>query len=114
MVIPLKAAALAGVFFTGSTSRRSTVTVKVIESSSQAHHIDTESNLVSDSRQSLSLRATFCCELNCLAGGHRCHLGNAGTFELGLVLQDYEANAGLMGFPVINPDQLSFKAGGIQ
>lgn len=54
---------------TGSASRISTVTVKVIESSSQAHHIDTESNLVSDPRQSLSLSTIFCCELNCLAGG---------------------------------------------
>lgn len=54
---------------TGSTSRRSAVTVKVIESSSQAHHIDTESNLVSDPRQSLSLSTRFCCELNCLPGG---------------------------------------------
>lgn len=76
---------------TGSTSRRSAVTVKVIESSSQAHHRDTESNLVSDPRRSLSLSTSFCCELNCLAGGHWCHLGNSGTFELLLVLLDYEA-----------------------
>lgn len=42
---------------------------KPTESFLQAHHTDTESNLLSDSKWLLSLRPGLFCELNCLAGG---------------------------------------------
>lgn len=56
-----------------STCRRSSVAALNLQNFffffSQAHHTDTESNLLSDSKWPLSPRPGLFCELNCLAGG---------------------------------------------